>query len=404
MSKSQLPISSRSQAMPASPIRKLVPFSDQAKKRGIKVYHLNIGQPDIPTPPEFFEAVAHYPDQVLEYGNSKGQRPLLEKIAEYYSDYGLKVQPEEIQVTTGGSEAIVFALYTLAEPGDEIIVFEPFYTNYNSFAVFTGTKLVPVSTQPEKGYHLPELKQIESKITKKTKAILICNPNNPTGTVLTRAEIEMLASLCLKHNLYLIADEVYREFIYSGEHYSVLNLEDLQDRVIVVDSFSKRYSLCGARLGCLVSRNKEIINACLRLGQARLSSPTLDQYGLVHTMRLKKAYFQSIANEYKRRRDLVFAELQKIPGLVCQKPDGAFYVMAKFPVADIEDFAAWLLTDFSYQNQTTVIAPGPGFYATPGQGRQEARIAYVLKTEDLKKAMQALAEGIKVYQDTKVKV
>ncbi len=404
MSSQPLKTSKRSQSVPPSPIRKLVPLADQAKRRGIKVYHLNIGQPDIPTPPEFFEAVAHYPEKVLEYGHSKGNQLLLERISEYYSQYNLPVLPEEIQVTTGGSEAIIFALYIVAEPDEEIIVFEPFYTNYNSFAIITGTKLVPVSTQPSTGYHLPDLKQIEAKITAKTKAILICNPNNPTGTVLARSEIEMLASLCRKHDLFLIADEVYREFIYSGEHYSVLNLDELQDRVIVVDSFSKRYSLCGARLGCLVSKNKDVISASLRLGQARLSSPTLDQYGLIHTLQLKKPYFQSIASEYRRRRDLVHSELLKIPGLLCQKPEGAFYVMAKLPVADIEDFASWLLTDFSYQNQTTMIAPGPGFYATPGQGRQEARIAYVLQLEDLKKAMQALAQGVKVYQNSKVRV
>src|SRR5574341_2216052 len=276
MSNQALKTSKRSQTVPASPIRKLVPLADQAKKRGIKVYHLNIGQPDIPTPPEFFEAVAHYPDRVLEYGHSKGNQLLLEKIAEYYTQYNLQVLPEEIQVTTGGSEAIIFALYVVAEPGEEIIVFEPFYTNYNSFAVITGTKLVPVATQPSTGYHLPDLKEIEAKITAKTKAVLICNPNNPTGTVLTRSEIEMLASLCRKHDLFLIADEVYREFIYSGEHYSVLNLEELQDRVIVVDSFSKRYSLCGARLGCLVSKNKDVISASLRLGQADRKSTRLN--------------------------------------------------------------------------------------------------------------------------------
>ena len=401
---SPMKISRRSEIMPPSPIRKLVPLSDQAKKRGIKVYHLNIGQPDIPTPPEFFVAVGHYPEKVLEYGNSKGTQLLLEKISEYYAEYDLNVLPEEIQVTTGGSEAIIFALYVITEPGDEVLVFEPFYTNYNSFAIFTGTKLVPLAADPSNGYHLPPANEIESKITTRTRAILICNPNNPTGTVYAQAEIEMLASLCQKHNLYLIADEVYREFIYSGSHYSVLNLEELRDRVIVVDSFSKRYSLCGARLGCLVSKNKEIVSACLRLGQARLSSPTLDQYGLIHTLQLKKPYFQSIAQEYKRRRDLVHSELSKIPGVLCQKPEGAFYIMAKFPVEDIDDFASWLLTDFSCQNQTTMIAPGPGFYATPGKGRLEARLAYVLKLEDLKKAMQALTEGVKIYQESKVRV
>jgi aspartate aminotransferase len=397
-------ISKRSLDVPSSPIRKLVPLADRAKKRGIKVYHLNIGQPDIPTPAEFFQAVARFPEKVLEYGNSKGNQVLLEKISQYYAQYGLLVRPEEIQVTTGGSEAILFAFFVVSEPGDEIIVFEPFYTNYNSFAVQTGTKLVPVATSAADGYRLPELKTIESKITSRTRAIFICNPNNPTGTVLTRLEIESLAWLCHKHNLFLIADEVYREFTYSGEHYSILNLKELQERVIVVDSFSKRYSLCGARLGCLTSKNKDVMSACLRLGQARLCSPTLDQFGLIHTLSLGKDYFNTVAEEYRERRDLVFAELNQIRGVLCQKPEGAFYVMAKFPVQDIEDFSAWLLTDFSFENQTTMIAPGPGFYATLGAGKQEARIAYVLNLEELKKAMRALAEGVRAYQDLKVKV
>lgn len=404
MSKESPNISRRSQIIPPSPIRKLVPLADQAKKRGIKVYHLNIGQPDIPTPPEFFEAVSHYPDKVLEYGHSKGNQILLEKISKYYAQYGLEVLPDEIQVTTGGSEAIIFAMFVVTEPGDEIIVFEPFYTNYNSFAIITGAKLVPVSTSPATGYHLPNLEEIESKITNRTRAILICNPNNPTGTVFTQPELEMLASLCRKHNLYLIADEVYREFVYSCEHISVLKLRDIQERTIVVDSFSKRYSLCGARLGCLVSKNIDVMSASLRLGQARLSSPTLDQYGLIHTLSLGKMYFQALADEYKKRRDLVHSELSKIPGILCHKPEGAFYVMAKFPVAEIEDFASWLLTDFSFENQTTMIAPGPGFYATGGCGKQEARIAYVLQLEDLNRAMQALAEGVKIYRGSKVKV
>ncbi|MCI0531703.1 MAG: pyridoxal phosphate-dependent aminotransferase [candidate division Zixibacteria bacterium] len=392
-----LPISDRSLRVPPSPIRKLVPLAEQAKKRGLIVYRLNIGQPDIPTPPEFFKAVAEYPQTVLEYGRSQGEISLLEALSNYYASKGYAIQPENIQVTTGGSEAISFALLIVAQPGDEILVFEPFYTNYNSFAVTTGVKLVPVPTSAETGFHLPGRVEIESRITSKTRAILICTPNNPTGTVYQQDEMQMLGQICRERDLYLISDEAYRELVYFGEHFGVLNLNEQSDRVILVDSFSKRFSLCGARLGCLVSKNKDVMQAAFRLGQARLSPPTLDEYGLFHTLKLGNGYFQSICEEYKKRRDLVFSELKKIPDVVCQQPEGAFYVMAKFPIPDIENFASWLLTDFNFENQTLMIAPGPGFYATPGKGRQEARIAYVLGIGKLRRAMQTLKEAVKAY-------
>ncbi len=404
MANSKVNISQRAQKLPASPIRKLVPLADEAKKRGIKVYHLNIGQPDIPSPKEFYEAVKTYPKEVLEYGHSKGDLRLLKAVSVYLAKNNIFLEPEEIMITTGGSEAIIFAMLTVAQAGDEIIVFEPFYTNYNSFAIITGVNLVPLPTKPEEGYHLPAPEKIEEKISPKTKAIFLCNPNNPTGTVFTKPELQMIADLCQKHNLFFLSDEVYREFIYEGEHFSLMHLEGLEEQSVLLDSFSKRFSLCGARVGFIASKNKKIMDAALRLGQARLCSPTLEQHGVLAALSIGDVFFNQIRDEFKKRRDLTYAELMKIPGVVCVRPSGAFYIMAKLPVPDIEDFASWMLTDFSWEGETTMIAPGPGFYATPGLGKSEARIAYVLNTSDLKKAMRILAKGIEVYSGKKVQV
>ncbi|MCK4427258.1 MAG: pyridoxal phosphate-dependent aminotransferase [candidate division Zixibacteria bacterium] len=390
-------ISQRAKDIPPSPIRKLVPLADAAKKRGIKIYHLNIGQPDIPTPPEFMNAIRNYDKKVLEYGNSKGDHDYIAGLVEYYKRRGIEVEKKDIQITTGGSEAIIFALICVANVGDEIIVFEPFYTNYNGFAMMADVKLIPLTLKAENGFHLPPKEKIEEKITSRTRAILICSPNNPTGTVYTQEEMEIVAGICKKHNLFVLSDEVYREFIYEGKHTSIMNIDGISDRAILLDSVSKRYSACGARIGCLVSKNEEIMGSALRMGQARLCSPSIEQFGATSALKIKDEYFEKMAEEYKRRRDTVYEELMKIPEVVCLKPSGAFYIMAKLPVKDIEDFARWMLTDFSLDGETTLIAPGPGFYATPGKGQDEARIAYVLNVNDLKKAMRILAKGIETY-------
>jgi aspartate aminotransferase len=390
-------LSHRAGMMPASPIRKLVPFADEAKKKGVKVYHLNIGQPDIPTPREFMDAVRNFGEKVLAYGHSQGSIEFREKLSRYYSRYDIDLSPEEIIVTTGGSEAIIFAMMAVCEPKEEIIVPEPFYTNYNGFAVEAGVSLVPLTTYAETGFHLPGKEEIESKISSKTRAIIFCSPNNPTGTVFTKEELERLGELAIEHNLFLLSDEVYREFIYEGTHTSIMNIAGIENRAILLDSISKRFSACGARIGCLASKNKEVVETALRFGQARLCSPSIEQYGAMAALSLQEDYFRSMADEYRRRRDVVYEALMKIPGTVCKKPSGAFYIMAKLPVDDIEVFSQWMLTDFRLHNETTMIAPGPGFYATPGRGKNEARLAYVLKVEDLDRAMKALAAGIEKY-------
>lgn len=393
----QICLSRRAKQMPASPIRKLIPFAEQAKKSGVKIYHLNIGQPDISTPKEFMQAVRNYNQEVLAYGNSQGDALLLEEMVRYYQRYNINLETKDIVVTTGGSEAIIFAMICVADVDDEIIVFEPFYTNYNGFARMADVRLIPVTTYAETGFHLPEQRRIEEKVTTKTKAILISSPGNPTGVVYTREELERLASVCKKHNLFLLSDEVYREFVYDGKQISAFELDKMEDEVIILDSISKRFSACGARIGCIASKNKEVMNTALRLGQARLCSPSIEQHAATQALKIPQEYFEKIKEEYKRRRDLVYEELLQIPGVVCIKPQGAFYVMAKLPVEDVEDFSRWMLTDFNLENQTTMLAPGPGFYATPGKGMDEARIAYVLNVEDLRKAMRILKKGIEVY-------
>ncbi|MCX6826348.1 MAG: pyridoxal phosphate-dependent aminotransferase [candidate division Zixibacteria bacterium] len=394
---SALEISKRGQWLPPSPIRKLVPLAEEAKKRGIDIYHLNIGQPDIETPPEFWQAIKNYSLKVLAYGNSQGMANYLDKLSGYYRKCGYDIRPDEIIVTTGGSEAIIFAMTVICQPKDEIIVFEPFYTNYNGFAIQAGVKLVPITTRAENGFHLPSEKTIEKAITKRTKGILYCNPNNPTGTIYTAEELQRLRRLVLKHNLFLLADEVYREFIYEGKYVSVMSLEGISDRVIMLDSISKRFSACGARIGNLVTKNRDLYRAALYLGQARLCPPTLEQVGAAAAYDLDGGYFEKMVGEYRRRRDIVYEGLMKIEGTVCINPGGAFYIMAKLPIDDAEKFASYLLTDFSYNGKTVMVAPGPGFYATPGKGRQECRIAYVLKTEDLQDAMDLLKRGVKAY-------
>lgn len=390
-------ISKRGMSVPPSPIRKLIPLAEQAKKRGIHVYHLNIGQPDIETPPEFWRSINNYSKKVLAYGNSQGLADYLDKLASYYNKCGLNINSDEIIVTTGGSEAIIFAMTIICEPREEIIVFEPFYTNYNGFAVQAGVNLVPVTTHAENGFHIPPADVIGKAITKKTRGILYCNPNNPTGTVYTKEEIERLKDLALKHDLFLLADEVYREFIYDGKHISIMSFDNISDRAIMLDSISKRFSACGARIGNLVTKNRDVYQSALYLGQARLCSPTLEQVGASAAYDLGNEYFEKMMDEYRRRRDTVYAGLMKIDGVVCIKPNGAFYAMAQLPIDSAEKFAASMLTSFDYNGKTVMVAPGPGFYASEGKGQSECRIAYVLNTEELKDAMDILKNGIEAY-------
>ena len=391
-------ISNRVSTMQASPIRKLVPFADAAKKRGTYVYHLNIGQPDINTPPEIINAIRNFSASIIPYGYSQGEPYLREAICEYFTHYNLKVAPEQIVVTNGGSEAISFAFSIVADPGQEIIAFEPYYTNYNSYASTNDLKIVPVTTKAENGFALPPIDEIESRITHRTRAILLCSPNNPTGTVYTREEMKRVVDLALKHKLYIISDEVYREFIYDGAGYtSMLSFPEAEERVIVVDSISKRYSACGARVGYLVCKNKEVIGGAMKLAQARLCPTMVEQVGAAAGFRLSFDYFKTVQQEYKRRRDIMYKELKKIPGVVLEMPQGAFYMVVKLPIADSEDFARWLLESFEYEKQTVMVAPAQGFYSTTGMGTDEVRMAYVLECDKLEKAMKVFGEALKVY-------
>ena len=393
-----LETSKRVGRVPSSPIRKLVPFADAARAAGKKIYRINIGQPDIETPTSYWDAIHEYPSNVLAYGNSRGLSNYADRLIEYYKNAGIPIVPDNLVVTTGGSEAIVFAMMIVCDPGDEIVVFEPFYPNYNGYAAMANANLVPVTTDPENGYHLPPVKDIESKIGPKTRAILICSPNNPTGTVLTKTEVETIAGIAKRHDLFVISDEVYREFIYEGEHTSIMHIPGIEDRAILLDSISKRFSACGARVGCLISKNKEVTDAACRLAQARLCPPTIGQVGATAILEnLEEDYFQKMSNEYRHRRDVAFEEVSKIDGAFCRKPKGAFYMMVSLPLDDIERFAKWLLTDFESDGETTMIAPGPGFYATPGMGMTEARLAYVLREKDLRSAIRILGEGVIAY-------
>jgi aspartate aminotransferase len=384
--------------MPSSPIRKLVPYSDEAKKRGIKVYHLNIGQPDIETPGVAMQAIHNFNEKVVAYSHSAGILSYREKLTHYYKGKDITVTPEDIIVTTGGSEAILFALGSCLDQGDEIIIPEPFYANYNGFAVNAGVVIKPIPSYIESGFALPPITEFEKAITPKTKAILICNPNNPTGYLYSKDELETLKHIVLKHDLFLIADEVYREFCYDcSQHYSVMNLSGLDQHVIMVDSVSKRYSACGFRIGALISRNREVMLTALKFAQARLSPPTFGQVAAEAAIDVPARYFENVLNEYHARRHVVVESINRIKGAMCPMPKGAFYVVARLPIDDSDIFCQWLLEDFNYQKETVMFAPATGFYATQGRGLDEVRISYVLKVEDLKKAMKCLEEALKVY-------
>lgn len=394
----KLHISERGLSTPESPIRKLAPFAEQAREKGVKVYHLNIGQPDIQTPQEFYKAVKNFNESVLAYGPSNGLNEFRNILRSYYHRNGFpSIECRDIMVTTAGSEAILFSMMAVASPGEEIMIFEPFYPNYNGFSKMAGIKLIPVNTDPETGYHLPDMKLIESKITPRTKAILICSPNNPTGTVYGKNEMQMIRDIALKHNLFVLSDEVYREFVFDGEYTGILSFPELSQNAIVMDSLSKRYSACGARVGCIVSKNSEILDTVLKFGQARLCPPTLEQVASMELVQHGDQYFPNMLAEYKKRRDATYMLLSDIPGVQCKKPEGAFYLMVTLPVDDIEPFSRWLLTDFNIDGETTMMAPGPGFYATSGRGRHEARIAYVLNTQDIEKAIFIVKEGLARY-------
>ncbi len=388
--------------MPESPIRKLVPYSEIAKKKGVKVYHLNIGQPDIKTPEVAMNAIKNLTFEVLEYSHSAGFESYRKKLAAHYTQQGLPVALEEIIITTGGSEALLFAMGSTMDAGDEIIIPEPFYANYNGFSTASGVTVVPVISTLEDGFALPPIADFEKLITPKTKAILICNPGNPTGYLYTEEEMKQLAALVKKHDLFLIADEVYREFTYDGDtHFSVLQLPGLEEHSIMIDSVSKRYSMCGARIGCLVSKNKAVMATAMKFAQARLSPPTFAQIASEAALDTPTSYFEDVITEYKARRDTLIAELQQIEGVQVAKPKGAFYCIAKLPVANADDFAQWLLESFDYQGETIMVAPAAGFYSTPGVGLDEVRIAYVLQQADLIQSVRILKEALKVYPHKK---
>jgi aspartate aminotransferase len=391
-------ISDKGKAMPASPIRKLVPYSEEAKRKGRKVYHLNIGQPDIPTPEVALNALRNIELKVIEYSHSAGNESYRRKLAAFYQKIGINIDHTEMLVTTGGSEAIIFALMSCINPGEEVIAPEPFYANYNGFATMAGIKIVPVTSYITEDFALPPINEIEKKITSKTKGIIVCNPNNPTGYLYSKAELLQLREIVKKHDLFLFSDEAYREFCYDGaEHFSAMNLEGIENNVIMLDSVSKRYSECGVRIGALITKNKEVISTALKFAQARLSPPGLGQIVGEASIDTPDQYFKDVNKEYTARRNYMVEALNKIPGVYCPKPKGAFYTVVKLPVYDADKFAQWLLEEFEYNNQTVMIAPASGFYSTPGSGKNEVRIAYVLKIEDLKNAMKILAEALKVY-------
>lgn len=391
-------LSNKAALMPASPIRKLVPFAEAAQKKGVKIYHLNIGQPDIETPDEYWTAIKNYDNKVLEYSHSAGNESYRRKLAAYYQENGINVDFNQILVTTGGSEALLFALYSCLNPGDEIIIPEPFYTNYNSFAVTVGIKIVPVTAKIEDGFALPPISELEKLINDKTRAIMICNPNNPTGYLYSDDELNQLKEIVLKHDLFLFADEVYREMVYDGKtHKSILSIDGLEEHAVVLDSISKRYSACGARIGAIVSKNMALMETVLRFGQARLCPPTLEQAGAEAAINVAPSYFEEIKKEYSARRNLLVASLNKMEGVFCPNPGGAFYAIVKLPIDNSEKFCQWMLEEFSYQGQTVMMAPAPGFYASKNLGIQEVRLAYVLKTSELEKAMECLEMGLKNY-------
>ena len=391
-------ISDKGIRMPESPIRKLVPFAEAAKKEGKTVFHLNIGQPDIKTPKVALDAIHNFSDKVVEYSHSAGFESYRKGLASYYRNLGIDINHENIMVTTGGSEALLFGLNSCLDTGDEIIIPEPFYANYNGFSISAGVTVKPIATNINNGFALPAIEEFEKLITPKTKAILICNPGNPTGYLYSKEELETLKDIVIKHNLFLFADEVYREFCYDGmQHHSVLNLEGIEKNAIVIDSTSKRYSMCGIRVGCIVSKNNEVMGTALKFAQARLSPPTFGQVAGEAALNTSISYFEEVSTEYVERRDLLIGGLNKIEGVVCPKPKGAFYCIAELPVDDADKFAQWLLEDFAYEGATIMVAPAAGFYSTPNTGTKQVRIAYVLNKESLQKAVKCLEEALKVY-------
>jgi aspartate aminotransferase len=392
-----LSISKRAVDMPASPIRKLVPYAEAAKKKGIKVYHLNIGQPDIETPPAILDAVRRTDIKVLEYSHSAGNESYRRKLVTYYKKAGIDVSYDQILITTGGSEAILFGFFTCLNPGDDVIIPEPFYANYNGFACAAGVNVVPITSHIENGFALPPIEEFEKVITSRTKAIIICSPNNPTGYLYSRSEMEALKNICRKHQLFLFSDEAYREFCYEGESVSALHLEGMDEHVIVMDTISKRYSACGARLGAFVTRNKTVFDAALKFAQARLSPPGLAQILGEAAVDLPDDYFEKPKAEYLKRRNLMVQRLNDMPGVFCPNPGGAFYAIARLPVDDSDRFCQWLLESFSYKNQTVMLAPASGFYSTPGLGKHEVRLAYVLNLDDLNAAMDCLEVALQQY-------
>jgi aspartate aminotransferase len=391
-------ISHKGLSMPESPIRKLVPFAEKAKKNGKQVFHLNIGQPDIQTPQVALDAISNFSKKVVEYSHSAGFESYRIGLSKYYQNIGIEVDHNDLMVTTGGSEALLFALSSCLDQGDEIIIPEPFYANYNGFSKSSGVIVKPITTKIENGFALPDIKEFEKLITSKTKAILICNPGNPTGYLYSKEELEILRDIVLKHDLFLFADEVYREFAYDGHvHYSVLSLEGLNDHAVVIDSTSKRYSMCGIRIGCIVSKNKEVISTALKFAQARLSPPTFGQVAAEAALQTPKSYFDKVSSEYLSRRDLLVNSLNKIDGVICPKPKGAFYAIAQLPVDNADKFAQWLLEDFDFNGATLMVAPAEGFYSTPGEGLNQVRLAYVLNKESLIMAIKCLEEALKIY-------
>jgi aspartate aminotransferase len=393
-----LHISHRGQAMPPSPIRKLVPYAEAAKKKGITVYHLNIGQPDVETPKLILDAVRHTDFKVLAYSHSAGNESYRKKLVEYYKRQHIDINANQIIVTTGGSEAILFGFMTCLDAGDEVIIPEPFYANYKGFAVEAGIDIVPITAHIDHGFALPPMEAFEKKITSRTKAIVICNPNNPTGYLYSKAELELLKNICIKYNLFLFADEAYREFCYSGEHFSAMQLEGADDFVVLMDTISKRYSACGARLGAFITKNKLVLDAAMKFAQARLSPPSFAQIAAEAAVDLPSNYFDAIKKEYIARRNILAQRLNAIPGVFCPNPGGAFYAIARLPIDDADAFCQWLLESFSWKNQTVMLAPATGFYSTEGLGKQEVRLAYVLNVEAIHAAMDCLEQALKVYK------
>lgn len=392
-----LKLSQRGETMPPSPIRKLVPYAEAAKKKGIKVYHLNIGQPDIETPKPVLDAVRNSDFKILEYSHSAGNESYRRKLVQYYQKNGINVDHNQIIVTTGGSEAILFGFMTCLDAGDEVIIPEPFYANYNGFAVAAGVVVKPITSSIETGFALPPIEDFEKMITPRTKAIVICNPNNPTGYLYNRGEMEVLKKIILKHDLYLFADEAYREFCYEGEHVSAMHLTGVEDNVILMDTISKRYSACGGRIGAFVTKNKSVLDAAMKFAQARLSPPSFAQIAGEAAIDLPENYFDTTKAEYKLRRDTIVKRLNAIPGVFCPNPGGAFYAMAKLPIDDADKFCQWVLEEFSYEGQTIMLAPATGFYGTQGLGKQEVRLAYVLNTDAINKAMDCLEKALEEY-------